>query len=1247
MATQQKKKRRWLRVLLGLVVAGILVLVLLPVWFPWVLAPVAGRFGLGFAEYDRLGWTRFALTEVRGEWNGTQLEAQRVESVLPTTWLWRRWSSATNDLPLVSVTDVQLRIGGPTTNPFPERAISPGSAGGTLDQITQIARTLQQWLPRAELTNLTIQIESDFFSVPQANWQAGRLRATARVPETRGELELVAQLEGTRGLKFTMDWAASETSLRGDFSRTAAGWNWLGELAWRTNRAELTAQFTTNSWWPAQAHANFRQWQIPAEFLQVEGYEKLVASLTANIVSNRFDVQATGFAEPSDVAAESGWPAVNFSFGADGSPAGVKLNSLNIQSPWLNADLTNSVGMTRTGKLLAAPAELRVALDLEKLPGAGLTGKAEGVVRIEPQAGRAPELQFQLTAEQVRAGSWAAKRILAQGGYRTPQLKLDELRVELADGSVLLADGDYDGVTRTIGAGRWKLSGAILKRFLPDLSYAEMMAAGELRGPLTNLAHTGEASITAFQATGLKPLEVRAKWRGEMFRFDSVALELTAGKSVLSLGARADFNAAERKLAATVNQLFLRREAAELYALAAPSAITFQVGATNASEKLWSLAVSHFVWQSERRAISAVVDFTWPVRGETTLALTNVAGADFSDFIAADLASILVGEFNGTAQWSNGPVRAAISLAGSVTNNAGQIFSLRGKAQTEEQLALELTALASGFTPTLSVTGMIPVQVRLDRGAEGLVWNESQSIALVGNWKDAQTETFSIPLGRPGQLEVLRPAGQLRISGTLEAPSAELTASVAQLVWRSQTNHTLRPKLEDLQLAVTLRPDAIQVKTFTAKLDGQPMFATGEWLLTKRDWQELWATQKLPDWNRARGHLELAEAQVAAVAAYLPEVLAPEGRLSATLDLEPGKQLQGRLTLTNAATRPLGPITPLRDIDGVVQFDGQRAELQNFRAQIGGQPIRADGFMTVPERDGSGLDYHVNLSGTNVPLARSPELLLRGDFAVTLRGGSKQATRLAGTVTLRDGLFVQNASALVWNSPRRPEWRPPYFSVTNQPFANWSVDLAVRGNRFLRVRTPVFSSIASADFQLRGSLRTPVLTGDARVNSGRLIFPFGALAIDQGLVSFSGNDPRGPELQINASGRNYRYDLRLEVEGPADGANVIFSSTPPLGSEQILLMLTAGEIPQSDYAYTDTARAGRLVTFLGQDLLSRYLGSDPAKERLIIQTGESISEAGQLTYSIEYRLSDRWSIIGEYDEFNAFNTDLKWKVFNR
>ena len=703
----------------------------------------------------------------------------------------------------------------------------------------------------------------------------------------------------------------------------------------------------------------------------------------------------------------------------------------------------------------------------------------------------------------------------------------------------------------------------------------------------------------------------------------------------------------ERRVAANLNQLTLRRENEERYALQQPCAITFRAGQTNAPGELWTLAVDTFQWRGEHHTMSANADLAWPSQGNTTLTLTNFAFADFSDFLEADIANILLTELAVSANWSNGPVQSVISAAGSLTNCAGRVFGLRGSVKTGEFLLLETLTLANGYTPTLSVTGAVPVKIILGRNEDMLVWDKSRPIALAGSWNDDQPEILTVPLGTLGELAIARPELRFQVSGNPDEPSAELTAGAAKLAWQSGTNISPRPKLEEVEFALDVRPDAIRLKTFGAKLDGQTISASGEWPLPAEAWRGLWSENKLPDWNQAQGRLELKEAQVAAFSAYLPEMLSREGQFNAALDLKPGKRLAGVLSLTNAATRPISTITPVRDIAALVRFDGDRAVLENFSGQIGGQPVRADGFVSVPNLDGSGLDYHLNLRGTNVPLSRSPELLLRGDFALSLRGGSNQPPLLSGRVTLRDGLFVQTTSALVWSAPTRPEWRPPYFSVTNAPFAHWKLDLAVHGNQFLRARTPVFSGIASADFHLRGSLVAPVLTGDARLNSGRLIFPFGALTLNQGMASFSGNDPRGPDLLINASGRNYRYDLRLEVRGAADGANVVLSATPPLSSEQILLMLTAGELPQSNFAFSNRDRAGRLGSFLGTDLLSRYLGSDPATERLIFRTGENISGEGRLTYSVEYRLTDRWSIFGEYDEFNAFNADLKWKVFTR
>ena len=289
----------------------------------------------------------------------------------------------------------------------------------------------------------------------------------------------------------------------------------------------------------------------------------------------------------------------------------------------------------------------------------------------------------------------------------------------------------------------------------------------------------------------------------------------------------------------------------------------------------------------------------------------------------------------------------------------------------------------------------------------------------------------------------------------------------------------------------------------------------------------------------------------------------------------------------------------------------------------------------------------MNLNGTDVPLARSLAFLLRGDFALKIQGGSNLPPVVSGLITLRDGLFLQHASALIWSGPKGTELQPPYFSITNQPLADWKLDVTVAGDRFLRVQTPVFNGVVSANARIRGDLQEPVLTGDAHINSGNITFPFGTLTVGDGIASLSGNDPQGPNLQLHATGRTLDYDVNLNVIGPATGANIEFSSTPPLSSEEILLLLTVGELPQQQNILSTEARVGRLASFLGKDFFSRLLGGGTSEDKLIINSGQDVSQEGKLTYSVEYRFTDRWSIIGEYDRFNAYNASLKWRILSR
>ena len=66
-----------------------------------------------------------------------------------------------------------------------------------------------------------------------------------------------------------------------------------------------------------------------------------------------------------------------------------------------------------------------------------------------------------------------------------------------------------------------------------------------------------------------------------------------------------------------------------------------------------------------------------------------------------------------------------------------------------------------------------------------------------------------------------------------------------------------------------------------------------------------------------------------------------------------------------------------------------------------------------------------------------------------------------------------------------------------------------------------------------------------------------------------------------------------------------------------------------------------------KDIIARWLGNEDSADRLTIRSGEDISQEGKTTYYLEYKLADDWSVIGEYDRFNALNAGLKWRIFSR
>jgi len=197
------------------------------------------------------------------------------------------------------------------------------------------------------------------------------------------------------------------------------------------------------------------------------------------------------------------------------------------------------------------------------------------------------------------------------------------------------------------------------------------------------------------------------------------------------------------------------------------------------------------------------------------------------------------------------------------------------------------------------------------------------------------------------------------------------------------------------------------------------------------------------------------------------------------------------------------------------------------------------------------------------------------------------------------------------------------------------------------VRSTIFSGLITPNLRIQGTLKDPIALGDAKVDAGTVNLPFADFQVQQGLVTLRSDNPFRPVLLVSATSRRFGYDIKMDVTGFADAPVIQFSSTPPLSSEQLVLIVTAGELPRTGFTLTPQQRAQTAAIFVGKDLLAKLGIVDTGEARLTIVSGQEVSEEGRPTYNIEFKLTDRWALEGEYDRFNAYNAGLKWRVYSK
>ena len=387
--------------------------------------------------------------------------------------------------------------------------------------------------------------------------------------------------------------------------------------------------------------------------------------------------------------------------------------------------------------------------------------------------------------------------------------------------------------------------------------------------------------------------------------------------------------------------------------------------------------------------------------------------------------------------------------------------------------------------------------------------------------------------------------------------------------------------------------------------------------------------------------------------------------------LEPS--LMANVVLTGVGCRYEG-LPTLEALNAELVVSGRDLRIGRFKADLGGGPMTLSGGASLlPGNNALKLD--LNLKGTNLLLARSIGVRIRGDADVRvvgrmpLQSGIRSGVRLSGRVDLGDcrvASLVDYAHLGGGQSPGVPTRELIIFQLTDQPLASVVLDglkVRFRAGSSLELSTNVVKGRVVLDLVLNGTLAVPEPQGLVSMLRGTITLPTTSLELQTAQLRFESARPFDPGVIVVGRTRMRGYDINVSYEGRytrLGDLDVNLSSQPPLSSDDLSLLLLTGKPPdQAIGSKSSLNSAATFAVYFGKDVIDRLFSSDDSLDdegeslfdKVEIEIGKSLSRTGAETIEVRYRLlknllgdNDRVLLTGERDVYDEYNGGVAFRV---
>lgn len=1241
--------------------AGSLVLLLaVALTHPWWLAAVIGhvlaREGADVREVNVRGYGAIEWSGLSWEFEGNRIEADRIAVALPLTWLVTLYTGRPPAPPVLGEAlvwledwslDVDTAERKRPDDPSPEVDL-PDLAR----EIRGILETVRRVMPVAVAKRGVVRAAPMEWTIAEASWRDGVFNLEGGEKTLPGLVKLSAEAvlleEGialrARSLDDSWPWSIDASVETGADRLDARGRAELDGLA-----VDGTVAWEAGGWVPGEAELTVRGERIP-EALGQHVRDWRLRVLDAEAAWSAPDAWTfAGSGEGEWHEPESGeWIRWSGEAEASGDLESVRVEAASVDLPFLLADLSAPARFRFADFSLAEPVIIDVVADLSRLPLHPLDAAFEGNVSLDP----AEEGGVWIDAAGTLAGRWesedAAADISLRGFVDASRAQAERLDLILPRGTRVEASGGY--VFAEARVDRAEASFVLEREDLePFFAWAAELPArieggAKADGVWPDTVHEGSVRSADVAVPAMHPFDAELRWSGEGAARLAAAVKLR--REAHRLAAEADIRMEEGRFRAAVGALYAEDGAGHrVFDLAPEPGLVVEtvIGGESAWRVDWSafaadlysetlgggLAASESGWfAAEGFSVNGFraesIDPAW-VTAWVNVELPEVYGRS----VVLDATTGTSGRIEGTGTLDAEGVR------GGERFGTGLYFALSGTG-----LHVEDATVFRGGNEVFRAEGSVPLDLYWRDGSFAADFDRQRELDILLR-VDGRSEVADL-LATYAATEVDEPDLRLRLRGTLLAPKGRFEAAAGRIAFTPpETEEAF--VVRDLRLRVDLEDDRARIEEAAFVLPGvrQPARLTGS--VEGIAWDAALAGEFEALTRRLRGELDLDAFPFAALAGLLPDIFEPRGSVAGGFRLSPGMKMHGEASVRGLSLRPFEDGSTLRDIDADVSLDGTVLKFRDVSALWNGRAVTITGeadISTLPDPL-----FSIKAKGANLDLVRRDDMLIRADVDLRIgKDSADAAPRIEGMVTMRNSLFLQDFRDIMRPGAAGVETRPPYFSVGQAPFDEWELEVTLTGEDFLRIQSTLLRGRVSADFQLGGTLGEPLAIGDARLTNAAVLFPFGRIDLTTAEAFITLDQPHTLQLFAQGSGYTFGYTVNMLLRGTAARPVLELNSVPPLGQEAILMLLATGAVPDQDGDLG--SRSGRVALYFGQDLFSLIFAGEGGGN-LRFRTGESASQFGAEATGIEYIISDRYSVIGEYNEFENYSIDFKWRVFRR